>query len=113
MPARLGRPRAAKECLSCRLAGKRDIFTRDDFKRVAAAVGRWREFAAQAGVLSDQIKKIDNTHRLDLLPEQRALQSTCFRARGQALDARVGQGRYCRPPYGWERQRSEGQETCR
>jgi hypothetical protein len=37
---------------------------------VAAAVGRWREFAEQAGVLPDQIEKIGNAHRLDLLPKQ-------------------------------------------
>jgi len=70
------------------LAGKRDGFTFDDFKRVAetasmkrgraeaitrevaAAVGRWREFAEQAGVLRDQIEKIGNAHKLDMLPKQ-------------------------------------------
>ena len=70
------------------LAGKRDGFAFDDFKKVAetasmkrgraeaitrevaAAVGRWREFAEQAGVLTDQIEKIGNAHRLDLLPIQ-------------------------------------------
>jgi serine/threonine-protein kinase HipA len=70
------------------LAGKRDGFSFDDFKsvaetasmkrgraesitrEVAAAVGRWREFAEQARVLPDQIEKIGNAHRLDLLPKQ-------------------------------------------
>ncbi len=69
------------------LAGKREDFTFDDFKsvaetasmkrgraeaitrEVAAAVGRWREFAEQAGVLPDQIEKIGNAHRLELLPK--------------------------------------------
>ena len=70
------------------LAGKRDGFTFDDLEAVAemasmkrgraeaitrevtAAVTRWREFAEQAGVLPDQIEKIGNAHRLDLLPKQ-------------------------------------------
>ena len=70
------------------LAGKRDGFTFDDFKgvaetasmkrgraeaitrEVAAAVGRWPEFAQQAGVVPDQIEKIGNVHRLNLLPKQ-------------------------------------------
>ena len=70
------------------LAGKREGFTFDDFnsvaetasmkrgraeaitREVAAAVGRWREFAEQGGVLPDQIEKIGNAHRLDLLPKQ-------------------------------------------
>ena len=62
------------------LAGKRDGFTFDDFesvaetasmkcgraaaitREVAVAVGRWREFAEQTGVLPDQIEKIGNAH---------------------------------------------------
>lgn len=68
------------------LAGKRDGFTFDDLETVAAtasmkrgraeaitrevgsAVGRWREFAEQAGVIADQIEMIGNAFRLDLLP---------------------------------------------
>lgn len=67
------------------LAGKRDGFTFDDVKavaetvsmkrgraeaitrEVAAAVGRWQEFAEQAGVPRRQIEQIGNVHRLDLL----------------------------------------------
>ena len=70
------------------LAGKRDGFSFDDFKsvadmasmkrgraeaitrEVAAAVGRWPEFAEQAGVLPDQAEKIGNAHRLQLLPKR-------------------------------------------
>ena len=68
------------------LAGKREGFTFDDLKAVAdtasmkrgraetitrevvAAVGRWREFAEQAGVSADPIEKISSVRRLDLLP---------------------------------------------
>jgi serine/threonine-protein kinase HipA len=69
------------------LAGKRDGFTFDDFEAVAEtgsmkrgrakaitrdvciAVGRWREFAQQAGVMPDQADRIANVFRLDLLPK--------------------------------------------
>ena len=67
------------------LAGKRDGFTADDLKTVAktasmqrgraeaiarevvAAVIRWREFAAEAGVLPKQVDQIARTHRLDIV----------------------------------------------
>lgn len=66
------------------LAGKRDRFTLDDLKAVAAtasmkrgraekiarevtsAVTRWREFAAEAGVTERQSEMIAAVHRLDL-----------------------------------------------
>jgi serine/threonine-protein kinase HipA len=66
------------------LAGKRDGFTLDDLKAVAAtasmkrgraeaitrevtaAVARWREFAAAAGVAERQISMIAGVHRLEL-----------------------------------------------
>jgi serine/threonine-protein kinase HipA len=66
-------------------AGKRDGFTMDDLKtvaatasmqrgraesiasEVAAAVSRWREFATQASVFPKQIDQIARAHRLDLV----------------------------------------------
>ncbi len=66
------------------LAGKRDGFTLDDLKTVAMtasmqrgraevitrevieAVSRWREFAAEAGVVSTQTDLIGKVHRTDL-----------------------------------------------
>lgn len=65
-------------------AGKRDGFTIDDLRAVAgtasmrrgrcetivdevvAAVARWREFAASAGVPAEQAERIARAHRLDL-----------------------------------------------
>ncbi|MGQ0628228.1 MAG: type II toxin-antitoxin system HipA family toxin, partial [Phycisphaerales bacterium] len=67
------------------LAGKREGFTLEDFKTVAEtasmkrgraeaiarevtkAVTRWREFAATAGVVPQQIDLIADVHRLDLV----------------------------------------------
>jgi hypothetical protein len=46
--------------------GRADAITRE----VVTAVRRWREFAESAGVLPDQIDKIGNAHRLDLLPKR-------------------------------------------
>jgi serine/threonine-protein kinase HipA len=66
------------------LAGKRDGFTLDDLRAVAAtasmkrgraekiarevasAVARWREFAAAAGVTERQTDMIAAVHRVDL-----------------------------------------------
>lgn len=70
------------------LAGKRDGFTLEDFRSLAkaasmkrgraeaiahevtVAVARWPEFAAKAGVATDQFEKIGRVHRLDLAPSR-------------------------------------------